>query len=271
MQPSTTSPSPATDTVFRRERRPLDLRFRRARLAGRTRLSPNYVRLRLEGPDLHGFDSPGADDHIRVFFPAGDEPETIEAYRESPSREYTPLAWDAEAGTLDLEFVLHGDHGVAGRWAADAPIGAPVAVGGPRGSAVFDGSPASWFLAGDETAVPAIRRFLEIAGPDARGRVVVEVPDAAHELNLAAPAGVRVDWVHRGADLAARTTALIAALDALGPDDRPEGDLFAFVAAEQSVVKPGRALVHDRWGVGPDQSTVKGYWKGGDAEYHAPH
>ncbi|GLI27081.1 siderophore-interacting protein [Agromyces rhizosphaerae] len=275
MQSSTPSSPIVLDgpvTAFRRERRPLELRFRRARLAERVQVSPGYVRVRLAGHDLRGFESLGPDDHIRVFFPAdGVEPESIESYRESPSREYTPLAWDRDAGTLDLEFVLHGDHGVAGRWAADAPIGAPVAVGGPRGSAVFDGAPESWFLAGDETAVPAIRRFLALAGANARGRVLVEVPDAAHELDLDVPDGVRLDWVHRGADPAARTAALIEALDVLGPDHRPAGDLFAFVAAEQSVVKPARALVHDRWGVGPEQSTVKGYWKGGDAAYHAPH
>lgn len=124
----------------------LDLVFRRARLASRQWLSPTYVRVRLSGDELLGFTSPGADDHIRVFFPT-DAAASISELREAPSREYTPLAWDSHAGWLDLEFAIHGTSGVAqgigARWAASAPIGAHVGVGGPRGSKVLVGHPDS--------------------------------------------------------------------------------------------------------------------------------
>ena len=59
--------------------------------------------------------------------------------------------------------------------------------------------------------------------------------------------------------------------DALDAQDRPDGSVFAFVAAEQSIVKPGRALLLDRWSLDADQIIVKGYWKRGETEYHAPH
>jgi NADPH-dependent ferric siderophore reductase len=36
-------------------------------------------------------------------------------------------------------------------------------------------------------------------------------------------------------------------------------------------VKPGRALLLDRWELDPDRIIVKGYWKRGETEYHAPH
>ncbi|WP_341769733.1 hypothetical protein [Agromyces protaetiae] len=36
-------------------------------------------------------------------------------------------------------------------------------------------------------------------------------------------------------------------------------------------MKPGRALVLDRWGLDPEHVVVKGYWRRGEAEYHAPH
>ncbi|WP_341769732.1 siderophore-interacting protein [Agromyces protaetiae] len=215
---------------FTLARQPRDLVFRPARLADRTTLAPHYVRVRLEGDALRGFGSLGSDDHIRVFFPDpaaaardGGAPLDADALRAFPSREYTPLAWDADAGVLELEFVVHGDAGVAGRWAADAPLGSTVGVGGPRGSMVLDGEPAGWFLAGDETALPAIRRFLAqfAQGADSapRGLVLVEVPDASHEPPLEAPAGTELRWVHRGSAPAGE--ALAAALDALGPADRP--------------------------------------------------
>lgn len=77
--------------AFRIERRGLDVRFRTVRLAARQWITPDYVRVRLEGIDLVGFDSPGCDDHIRVFLPET-EPRSLDELRAAPSREYTPLA-----------------------------------------------------------------------------------------------------------------------------------------------------------------------------------
>ncbi|MDG4766759.1 siderophore-interacting protein [Solwaraspora sp. WMMD406] len=259
--------------------------FRRtARLADRTWLTPGYLRLRLIGAQLRGFTSPGADDHIRLFLPAGaaESAGTADAAgraaettngraaettngraaapQDAPSRELTPLAWDGTAGWLDLELVVHSG-GLASDWAVGAPLGSPVGVGGPRGSTVLDGTPDAWFLAGDETAVPAIRRFVAAMPATATGRILVEVPDADHELDIATPPGVRLDWVHRGHDAGRETPALVAALDAIDTGQRPDGGVFGFVAGEQSVVSAGRALLHDRWRLPADQTIVKGYWK----------
>lgn len=253
---------------FRLERQPLDLRFRRAALAARTWETSTYVRVRLEGDDLRGFTSLGSDDHMRLFFPA-ESAVDLDAIRQSPSREYTPLAWDAEAGWLEVEFAVHGDQGIAAPWAASAPLGSTIGVGGPRGSMVIAGRPDAWFLAGDETAVPAIRRFAGLMDADAVGRILIEVTDAAHELPVAAPRGVDVGFVHRGD--AFPGVALAAELDRFAEQDRPDGDVFGFVAAEQGIVKSGRRLLLERWGLASDQVVVKGYWKSGEAEYHAPH
>lgn len=259
------TPTPA-DERFRLVPQGQELRFRRTTLATREWLTPTYVRVRLTGEDLRGFSSPGADDHIRVFFPNGD-PETIEELRAAPSREYTPYAWDED--WLELEFALHGDEGIAAPWAAAAPLGSIAGVGGPRGSKVLTGRPDAWFLAGDETAVPAIRRFARAMDSDATGRILVEVTDAAHELDIAVPGGVTVEHVHRGDARAG--SALAHRIDAFAAADRPDGAVFGFVAAEQSIVKPGRALLLERWGLDSDRVIVKGYWKRDESEYHAPH
>ncbi len=248
----------------RLEPRRQELVFRSAHLAERTFLTPSFVRLRFEGAELRGFDSPGADDHIRVFFPT----EPGRDLREAPNREYTPVSWDAAEGWLDIDVALHGA-GVGSRWAASAPLSAPVGVGGPRGSMVLVGRPDAWLLAGDETAVPAIRRFAAAMDDDAVGRIAIEVPDAAHDLPVAAPPGVEVVQLHRGARPAGGE--LGDWLDALDVEERPDGCVFGFVAAEQSVVRSGRALLLDRWTGDPAATVVKGYWKRGTAEYHAPH
>ncbi|KAF2412479.1 NADPH-dependent ferric siderophore reductase, partial [Microbacterium sp. B35-04] len=93
-------------SAFSLEPTGLELRFRRVTLAAREWLTPSYVRVRLQGDELAGFASLGADDHLRIFFPDGD-PQSVEELRAAPSREYTPLAWGE--GWLELEFAIHGD------------------------------------------------------------------------------------------------------------------------------------------------------------------
>ncbi|MGB4136324.1 MAG: siderophore-interacting protein [Microbacterium sp.] len=249
--------------AFRLERRGLDLRFRFVTLAAREQLAPDYVRVRLTGADLAGFDSPGSDDHMRLFFPEGPVSDASEM-RAAPSREYTPLAWGDD--WLEVEFAVHGDQGVAAPWAASAPLGSVIGVGGPRGSMVIDGEPDGWMLVGDETAVPAIRRFARALPAGVPARIVVEARSTSDEIAIDAPVGV--EWLHRGD--APAGSSLIAFLDGLDAADRPGEEPFVFVAAEQQIVKPGRALL-GRWGVPPEQAIVKGYWKCGTAEYHAPH
>ncbi|MFT3797267.1 siderophore-interacting protein [Microbacterium sp.] len=111
-----------------------------------------------------------------------------------------------------------------------------------------------------------MRRFARLMDAEATGRILVEV--AEHELPVDAPAGVTVEQVHRGA--APSGSALAARFDALGAD-RPAGDVLGFIAAEQAIVKPGRALLLERWGLPAEHTIIKGYWKRGEAEYHAPH
>lgn len=254
---------PTAKSGFSLERRPLELRFRTLTLAARDVLAPDYVRVRLVGDDLQGFDSLGADDHMRLFFVDG-ETSSVDELRAAPSREYTPLLWGDD--WLDVEFAVHGDEGIGAPWAANAPLGSVVGVGGPRGSLVLEGDPEGWLLAGDETAIPAIRRFASRIPAGAAARIAIEVRSGADEIAIDAP--IAVEWIHRGD--APAGSALAAFLETLGAEDRPGSDPFVFVAAEQSIVKPGRALLA-RWDVDSSRAIVKGYWKRGEAEYHAPH
>jgi NADPH-dependent ferric siderophore reductase len=252
-----------TKSDFTIERRGLELRFRTVTLTAREWLAPDFVRVRLSGGDLAGFDSPGADDHMRLFFPSGPV-DSIEELRSAPSREYTPLAWGDD--WLDVEFAVHGDQGVAAPWAASAPLGSSLGVGGPRGSAVLTGTPGSWLLVGDETAIPAIRRFAALIAPGVPARIVVETVSAGREIDIDAP--IAVEWLHRGE--APAGSALVGFLDSLTPEDAVGDDPFVFIAAEQGIVKPGRSLL-ERWAIDPAKAVVKGYWKRGESEYHAPH
>lgn len=248
---------------FTLDRKMNELKFRSVKLASREWLAQSYVRVRLQGDDLAGFDSPGSDDHIRLFFPESPA-EPVEQLREAPSREYTPLEWGDD--WLDIEFVVHGDEGVAGPWAAKADIGTEIGVGGPRGSMIIDGTPGAWFLVGDETAIPAIRRFAALIPGGIPAKIVVEVPKKEDEVEIETP--IEVTWLHRHSDPSG--SKLIEYLDGLTESDALDQNPFVFIAAEQSIVKSGRGLLQ-RWNVDTEMAVVKGYWKRGEVEYHAPH
>lgn len=235
---------------------PLEATFRPAELVSREWLTPGYVRVRVAGEALHGFHAPGADDHVRLFFvPEGDEvPATTEAWRELPSREYTPANADPDAGWVEFDFVVHGD-GPGSAWAADAPLGAPLAVAGPRRSNAVSGTPDAWFLAGDETAVPAISRFLRTRAPGTPARVIVEVAPENELVPIPADNHTFVTVLVRGSDSLAGTLA------ALGERDRPRGSVLGFVAAEAGIVPSARALLLDRWELPEESVIVKGYWR----------
>jgi NADPH-dependent ferric siderophore reductase len=175
-------------------------------------------------------------------------------------RSYTARRQDPQAGTVEIDFVLHGT-GPAAAWAAAAEVGGPLAVAG--GAALGDRPAGTVLLAGDETALPAITRLLAAAPPATRGLALVEVAGPEEEQPVPAPEGVEVRWLHRGGTPPGESTLLA---DAVAGLDRPDGeDLFAWVAAESAAVRAVRADLRGRWGLGRAQHHAIGYWRRGRA------
>jgi NADPH-dependent ferric siderophore reductase len=191
-----------------------------------------------------------------VFFaPVGaSAPTTPEEWRELPSREYTPLNANAGQGWVEFDFVIHGE-GPGSAWAAQAPLGAAVAVAGPRRSNAVTGEPDAWFLAGDETAVPAITRFLRSRRPGIPARVIIEVAPENELVPVPADPAADVTIVVRG------DHTLADVLAALGADARPDGAVLGFVAAEAGIVPVARELLLERWGLPTEAVITKGYWR----------
>ena len=246
----------ATDTTVGFQTVPLDSTLRSAALFSRQWLTPGYVRVRLAGPQLRGFHAPGADDHVRLFLaPSGSAaPPAPEQWREFDSREYTPVASDPDAGWIDFDVLVH-EQGSGADWASTVPIGSVAAVGGPRRSNAVAGEPDSLFLAGDETAIPAITRFLKQRRPGLPARVLVEVS----EVNRLVP--IPTDEATDLTVLVRPGESLAEALAELGTSDRPAGNVLCFVGAESSVVPVAKELLQERWGVPPEAAIVKGYWR----------
>ena len=118
-------------------------------------VTPHLVRVVLGGPGLAGFGAGEFTDHyVKLLLP---DPATGATIR----RTYTVRRWDAAAGELWIDFVHHGDEGLAGPWAAAAQPGDEIAFNGPGGEYTPDPT-ADWHLfVGDASALPAISASLE--------------------------------------------------------------------------------------------------------------
>src|SRR5436305_2580179 len=153
------------------------------------------------------------------------KPLTLDSFNELPEehrpvvRTYTIRRADLDRREIAIDFVVHGEHGVAGPWAASATPGQPAYLTSPNGAYAPDPA-ADWHLfAGDEAAVPAIGAALEALPDNAIGKVFIEVAGPEEEIELSAPAGVKVRWIYRGGradlvpeDLAGDNAPLITAV-----------------------------------------------------------
>jgi NADPH-dependent ferric siderophore reductase len=224
-----------------------------------TRLEPlaaKMLRIVFAGQELEQFTSLGFDDHVKLFFPTGEN---------HTMRDFTPRRFDAQAGELWIDFYLH-DVGPAAAWAAQAAVGQPLSVGGPRGSFII--SPEgidSHVLIGDETALPAIGRRLEELPASTRALVVIESDGGATGYPLESRAALEVVNVARDARTAAPAREII---DALRSVKFPSGHCFTWVAAESQAARAIRRYLTDERGLDRHWIKAAGYWQRGAIGTH---
>ncbi|MET7473927.1 siderophore-interacting protein [Streptomyces sp. NPDC005648] len=236
------------------------------------RLTPHMQRVVLGGEELAGFTADTCTDHyVKLLFPPAEgvtypEPFDMERIREQLPREqwpvtrtYTVRAFDPESLELTLDFVVHGDEGLAGPWAARVQPGETVRFMGPGGAYAPDLS-ADWHLfAGDESALPAIARSLESLPGGAVAHAFIEVSGPEEEQKI--DSDVEVVWLHRGdrpvGDLLAQTVRAL---------EFPEGRMHAFVHGEAHFVKELRQLLRVELQIPREDLSISGYWRLGHNE-----
>ena len=121
-------------------------------------------------------------------------------------RTYTPRRYDPATKTLEIQFLLHGT-GPASEWAQRAKPGDKLAVAGPGGRFSLEPAADYWWLAADESAIPAVGTLLEALPETTAADVHIEVDGPDDEVEFAAPAKTTISWHHRrpgafGAELA---------------------------------------------------------------------
>lgn len=218
-------------------------------------LSPHLVRVTLGGSGFTSFeDRPETDKYVKLKFTTP-EPESLPV-----TRTYTIRGVDAEAGTIDIDFVVHGDEGLAGPWAASVQPGAPISFMGPGGGYSPDPEAAWHLLLGDLSAVPAIAAALEALPADAVGIAIIEADSADAVIELEAPEGVEVRWI---VDPEHAVDRLAEAVDAL---EWREGHVGVFAHGERESMKALRRALFDGRGLDRAQVSLSGYWARGRTE-----
>lgn len=252
-----------------------------AHVARAERLTPHMIRVVLQvAPDAEPEIGACTDHYVKLLFAPGGgaledayppeyvAPLDVEAIRRDLPREqwpttrtYTVRSWDPATHEMTVDFVYHGDEGLAGPWAARVEPGDSLWFMGPGGGYAPDPAAAWHLLVGDESALPAVAAAVEQLPAGAPARVFVEVAGAAEEQKLVTEGDAEIVWLHRGARPVGQ--ALVEAVTAL---EFPPGDVHAFVHGEATFVKELRRHLRLDRGVPRERLSISGYWRLGRDE-----
>jgi NADPH-dependent ferric siderophore reductase len=186
----------------------------------------------------------------RIGWPEGDDALVV--------RVYTIRAVDVARNEISIDILQHPAAGVptpGADFARDAEPGQVVALLAPGAGHVPEAD--EIFLAGDESALPAIARIIEEAPAGTRIRAIIEVANVAEEQPLRSAAALDVQWLHRDAEAITERTPLLGAvtkaLETLG-----EGT-YIWVAGERQDIRTIRSILRKR-GHPRKRMYVAWYW-----------
>lgn len=221
----------------------IKLLMRNARVSACEALGSRFRLITLEGEELR-----------HVSWTAGEKIQ-VSLGSAFTSRTYTPLNWDASAGTAQILVFAHGE-GPGSEWARNLQVGDHCYLFGPRRSLDPSPLPANLILFGDETSI-GLAKALQEARVPRTVRTILEV-DSADETGTVI-AALKL----RNAELIERSTSTKsdAVLRALGIRIRDMDDGFVLTGKAQSI----QALRSDLKAMGIPTSNImtKAYWAPG--------
>lgn len=239
------------------------------------RLSAHMIRLTFGGPGFVDFqDKAVSDRYVKILFAKPElglmPPYDLDALREQLEpedfpvrRTYTLRRVDLDAQTLQIDFVIHGDQGLAGPWAQNAKLGDQICFTSPGGLYTPDPAFARHLLIGDETALPAISAAVEDMTPEMVGDIYLEVAGPEDEVQLDVPNGITLHWLHRGGYYTPESTKLE---ETVRNAEWHEGAVQVFAHGERETMKSLRAYLNGERGVDRKSMSLSAYWAYGRAE-----
>ena len=229
-------------------------------------VSPDLIRITAGGDGYDAFnDNDSTDKYVKILFadprhgltPPYDLTRLrVESPEKLPTpRTYTIRSADPVERRLVIDFVVHGDEGIAGPWARSAQPGDTLVVSGAGGGYRPDPAAPWHLLVGDHTALPAISSAIEAMDAAATGHLLLTVADAADRILPEVPAGITVRWTQTDEEL----------LAALGELSWPHGDPQVFAHGERGTIKQVRVVLKQRE-VPRESLSISAYWARGRAE-----
>lgn len=165
---------------------------------------------------------------------------------------YTVRRFDKRTGALEINIMLH-EHGAGTTWARTVAVGNSAHFLGAKSGYSISDDYDFYLLAGDESGLPGMARWVESLPPQARGALFVEVPTDASRQVIEAPAGFEVVWVD--------STQRGALAEAVMAYPLPEGSVCTWLAGESGAIHPLRIWARRELGVPKGHGYAKGYWK----------
>jgi NADPH-dependent ferric siderophore reductase len=237
-------------------------------------VTPHLVRVVLGSTSF--VDNGFTDKYVKLLFlkPGVTYPEPIDldVIRASWPREqwpttrtYTVRWFEPADGELAIDFVTHGDEGIAAPWAAAARPGDEIIVRGPGGAYAPDPL-ADWhLLVGDESALPAVGAAREALPAGASAVVFALVEDEGEQVKLQSAAEVDVTWLYRS-DFPSPQAANDALVAAVRSATFRDGAVQAFVHGEAGFVAELRRHLRTERAVPLESLSISGYWRRGKNE-----
>lgn len=177
------------------------------------------------------------------------------------SRTYTVRRSDPVAQRITLDFVVHGDAGLAAPWARSAQPGDILTLRGAGGGYRPDPSFGTHLFLGDESALPAVNAALDALPPSARGTALLETSAIEGSLDAEVPPGVEIVWLERPEP--GSQPGLLAG--ALAARPWPTGGVDVFAHGERESMKAVRKVLRDLT-TDADKVSISGYWAYGRTE-----
>lgn len=168
------------------------------------------------------------------------------------SRKYTIRRFWPESGAIELGIVIH-DKGPGSTWAQQVQPGDPVHFLGPRSGYDISDNYDYYLLAGDETGLPGMARWIESMPATARGHAFIEIPSLESAQNISTPEYFQITWVIRKNENSLYRAVTGAA--------RPDGNIFMWLAGESRSIHPLRLWMRSELKPGKGHAHSKGYWK----------
>ena len=238
------------------------------------KITPRLISVLVTGDELGGFADAAPTAHLKLFLPAnGQDAPNLPQYtpdgvvytdEDAPRpivRTYTPRRYDPARKTLEIQFLLHGE-GPASEWAERAQPGDQVAVAGPGGRFSLEPAADHWWLAADESALPALGTLLDALPATSAAEVHVEVDGPDDEIELPSPAKTEITWHRRPPGEAAGQQLAAAARAAALPDGAR-----VWVACESAAMRDIRRYFTRERGIPVARLVTRGYWRAGEQNY----